>query len=197
MDEPFAAVDPVVRHELQQEFLRIQRELAKTIVFVTHDIDEAVLLGDKIAVFQQGGTLAQFDTPQALLTTPANPFVASFLGSGRGLRSLQFFDIDTVKLDSSDVVAESDLAQSPPGWVLAVDGQRKPRGWVNRQDSGATHPAEPITRSSTNLRQALDKALLSPAKKVPVCDDDGRVLGTLAIEGIISAMDDPVAATAR
>jgi osmoprotectant transport system ATP-binding protein len=196
MDEPFAAVDPVVRHELQQEFLRIQRELAKTIVFVTHDIDEAVLLGDKIAVFAHGGTLAQFDTPQALLTTPANPFVAGFLGSGRGLRSLQFFDIDTVKLESSDVVAEADLPGSRTGWVLAVDGERRPIGWVNGQDSAATQPAEPVTRSSTNLRQALDKALLSPAKKVPVCDDDGRVLGTLAIEDIIAAMDDPVTAPA-
>jgi osmoprotectant transport system ATP-binding protein len=194
MDEPFAAVDPVVRHELQQEFLRVQRELAKTIVFVTHDIDEAVLLGDKIAVFQEGGTLAQFDTPQALLTAPANDFVAGFLGSGRGLRSLQFFDIDGLVLASSDVVEEKDLAShSRPGgegWVLAVDGERHPRGWVSVGRTGPqTHPADPITLSTTNLRQALDRALLSPAKKVPVCDDDGRVLGTLGIGEIVAAMD--------
>ena len=192
MDEPFAAVDPVVRHELQQEFLRVQRELAKTIVFVTHDIDEAVLLGDKIAVFQEGGTVAQFDTPQALLTTPANDFVAGFLGSGRGLRSLQFFGIDDLKLSSSDVVAEDDLPSRSGGWVLAVDGQRQPRGWVDLDDTGGahrTHPTEPIIMGAANLRQALDKALLSPAKKVPVCDDAGRVLGTLGIGEIVAAMD--------
>ena len=189
MDEPFAAVDPVVRHDLQQEFLRVQRELAKTIVFVTHDIDEAVLLGDRIAIFQEGGTLAQFDTPQTLLTSPANDFVASFLGSGRGLRSLQFFGIDGLKLDSSDVVAEADAA-SRGGWVLTVDGQRHPLGWIKPDGTGSgTHPADPVTLASSNLRQALDKALLSPARRVPVCDDDGRVLGTLGIDEIVSAMD--------
>jgi osmoprotectant transport system ATP-binding protein len=186
MDEPFAAVDPVVRHELQQEFLRVQRELAKTIVFVTHDIDEAVLLGDEIAVFQQGGTLAQLDTPQALLTTPASDFVASFLGSGRGLRSLQFLDIDGLTLDSSDVVADGDLASRPGGWVLATDEQRRPTGWVDGA-GGLPHPAEWIIKGATNLRQALDKALLSPAKRVPVCDADGRVLGTLGIAEIVAA----------
>ncbi|MCV7421819.1 ATP-binding cassette domain-containing protein [Mycobacterium yunnanensis] len=187
MDEPFAAVDPVVRHDLQQEFLRVQRELAKTIVFVTHDIDEAVLLGDKIAIFQQGGTLAQFDTPQALLTTPANDFVASFLGAGRGLRSLQFVGVGDLKLDTFDVVAESELADTD-GWTLVVDDQRRPRGWVNR-GTGPNHPADPIELETTNLRQALDRALLSPAKRVPVCDADGRVLGTLGIGEIVTAMD--------
>ena len=198
MDEPFAAVDPVVRHELQQEFLRVQRELAKTIVFVTHDIDEAVLLGDKIAVFQEGGTLAQFDTPQALLTTPANDFVASFLGSGRGLRSLQFVGIGGLRLSTSDVMAEGESpAPGSRGWTLTVDGRRHPRGWVDARDPGVTHPADPITQSTTNVRQALDKALLSPSRRVPVCDDDGRVLGTLAMEDIVSAMDDPETAAAR
>ena len=194
MDEPFAAVDPVVRHDLQQEFLRVQRELAKTIVFVTHDIDEAVLLGDKIAIFQAGGTLAQFDTPQALLTEPANDFVASFLGAGRGLRSLQFLGIEELALSSSDVVAEGDLADratsGSAGWVLAVDAERRPRGWVSLADGPApAQSAEPITLGATNLRQALDRALLSPAKKVPVCDNEGRVLGTLGMDEIVSAMD--------
>ena len=192
MDEPFAAVDPVVRHELQQEFLRVQRELAKTIVFVTHDIDEAVLLGDKIAIFEQGGTLAQFDTPQALLATPANDFVAGFLGSGRGLRSLQFVGIEDLTLVATDVVAESDVARHATnggGWVLTVDGRRRPRGWVSLADPGASaHPADPVTRGATNVRQALDKALLSPSRRVPVCDDDGGVLGTLGMAEIVSAM---------
>jgi osmoprotectant transport system ATP-binding protein len=190
MDEPFAAVDPVVRHELQQEFLRVQRELAKTIVFVTHDIDEAVLLGDKIAVFQQGGKVAQFDTPQALLTAPANDFVAGFLGSGRGLRSLQFFGIDGLEPSSADVASEEEVASRRGGWVLVVDGRRQPRGWTDLDDGGADRPrpAESITAGQTNLRQALDKALLSPARRVPVCDAEGRVLGTLGIAEIVAAM---------
>ena len=188
MDEPFAAVDPVVRHDLQQEFLRVQRELAKTIVFVTHDIDEAVLLGDRIAIFAHGGTLAQFDTPEALLTTPANDFVASFLGAGRGLRSLQFRGIDGLALDTSDVVEEGDLASRGSGWVLTVDARRHASGWVDRA-TDVTHPADSITLGATNLRQALDRALLSPAKRVPVCDADGRVLGTLGIGEIVTAMD--------
>jgi osmoprotectant transport system ATP-binding protein len=181
MDEPFAAVDPVVRHELQQEFLRIQGEVAKTIVFVTHDIDEAVLLGDKIAVFQTGGTLAQIDSPQALLASPANDFVASFLGSGRGLRSMQFFGIEDLTLAPADADGN--------GWALAVDGDHRPRGWVQNGTSEHEHPVDPITLGAGNLRQALDKALLSPAKKVPVCDDDGRVLGTLGIDAIVAAME--------
>ncbi|MEO5663809.1 MAG: ATP-binding cassette domain-containing protein [Nocardioides sp.] len=88
MDEPFGAVDPVVRHRLQDEFLRLQRELGKTVVLVTHDIDEAVRMGDRVAVFAVGGRLAQYATPMELLARPADDFVADFVGSTRGLRRL-------------------------------------------------------------------------------------------------------------
>ncbi|TNY38523.1 ATP-binding cassette domain-containing protein [Thermomonospora catenispora] len=91
MDEPFSAVDPIVRAGLQEEFLRLQRELEKTIVFVTHDIDEAVKLGHRIAVFRVGGVLAQYATPDELLDRPADDFVADFLGGERGIRRLRFF----------------------------------------------------------------------------------------------------------
>jgi osmoprotectant transport system ATP-binding protein len=91
MDEPFSAVDPIVRTQLQDEFLRIQADLAKTIVFVTHDIDEAVKLGDRIAVFAKGGKVAQLATPEELLATPAPGFVTEFLGGERGLKKLRFF----------------------------------------------------------------------------------------------------------
>jgi osmoprotectant transport system ATP-binding protein len=90
MDEPFSAVDPVVRDVLQKEFLRLQAELGKTIAFVTHDIDEAIKLGDKVAIFRVGGRLAQVGTPQELLDNPADEFVADFVGRDRGFRALSF-----------------------------------------------------------------------------------------------------------
>lgn len=90
MDEPFSAVDPIVRAGLQDEFLRLQDEVEKTIVFVTHDIDEAVKLGHRIAVFQVGGRLAQYTTPDELLSAPADDFVSDFLGGDRGIRRLRF-----------------------------------------------------------------------------------------------------------
>src|SRR5690606_9744873 len=93
MDEPFSALDPVVRHELQEEFAKLGPELGTTIVFVTHDIDEAIRLGDRIAVFATGGTLAQFSSPEELLHSPANDFVAGFVGKDRGYRALSFHGV--------------------------------------------------------------------------------------------------------
>jgi osmoprotectant transport system ATP-binding protein len=110
MDEPFGAVDPVVRVRLQDEFLRLQRELGKTVVFVTHDIDEAVRMGDRIAVFATGGHLAQYDVPARVLGAPADDFVADFVGSARGLRRLSVTPIDPAHLESLDGVNLGDLA---------------------------------------------------------------------------------------
>jgi osmoprotectant transport system ATP-binding protein len=108
MDEPFSAVDPVVRAQLQQELLRLQGELGKTIVFVTHDIDEAVVLGDLVAVLREGGHLAQVDTPQRLLESPADDFVADFVGRDRGFRGLSF-------LGAADLPVEPYAGAVPPG----------------------------------------------------------------------------------
>ena len=110
MDEPFGAVDPVVRVRLQDEFLRLQRELGKTVVLVTHDIDEAVRMGDRVAIFAQGGRLAQFSTPAELLGRPADDFVADFVGSTRGLRRLTVTPIDPANLEPLDGVSTGDLA---------------------------------------------------------------------------------------
>ena len=110
MDEPFGAVDPVVRVRLQDEFLRLQRELGKTVVLVTHDIDEAVRMGDRVAVFATGGRLAQFATPAELLGRPADDFVADFVGSTRGLRRLTVTPIDPAHLEPLDGVSTGDLA---------------------------------------------------------------------------------------
>ena len=109
MDEPFGAVDPVVRVRLQDEFLRLQRELGKTVVLVTHDIDEAVRMGDRVAVFAEGGRLAQFSTPAELLGRPADDFVADFVGSTRGLRRLTVTPIDPAHLEPLDGVSTGDL----------------------------------------------------------------------------------------
>jgi osmoprotectant transport system ATP-binding protein len=109
MDEPFGAVDPVVRVRLQDEFLRLQRDLGKTVVLVTHDIDEAVRMGDRVAVFAAGGRLAQYATPVQLLAKPADDFVADFVGSTRGLRRLAVTPIDPAHLEPLDGVRAGDL----------------------------------------------------------------------------------------
>ena len=109
MDEPFGAVDPVVRVRLQDEFLRLQRDLGKTVVLVTHDIDEAVRMGDRVAVFEPGGRLAQFATPAELLGRPADDFVADFVGSERGLRRLTVTPIDPEHLESLEGVSAGSL----------------------------------------------------------------------------------------
>jgi osmoprotectant transport system ATP-binding protein len=99
MDEPFSAVDPIVRTRLQEEFLRLQAEVRKTIVLVTHDLDEAVRLGDRIAVLSEGGRLEQYDTPAALLGSPASPFVREFVGADRGIRRLAVTPVTRDVLD--------------------------------------------------------------------------------------------------
>ena len=112
MDEPFGAVDPVVRGRLQEEFSRLQRELGKTVVFVTHDIDEAVLLGDRVAVFAEGGRLLQYDTPARLLARPVNDEVATFVGAERGLRRLSVTLIEHAHLEPVDGVKAAELAST-------------------------------------------------------------------------------------
>jgi osmoprotectant transport system ATP-binding protein len=110
MDEPFGAVDPIVRMRLQDEFLRLQRELGKTVLFVTHDIEEAVKMGDKVAVFAAGGRLAQYAVPAEILGSPADDFVAEFVGGTRGLRRLAVTPIDRAALSPLDAVSTGDLA---------------------------------------------------------------------------------------
>ncbi len=138
MDEPFGAVDPIVRSRLQEEFLRLQREVKKTIVFVTHDIDEAIKMGDKIAILKQGGVLQQYDTPAAILAEPANEFVEDFLGAERGLKRLALIPVSDVTADEGPLVTPGDdietarkrAAEHSLDWVVMVDGDRRLLGWV-------------------------------------------------------------------
>src|SRR3954447_11589124 len=123
MDEPFSAVDPVVREQLQNEFLRLQGELGKTIVFVTHDIDEAIKLGDKVAVMRVGGHLAQLAAPAELLSRPVDAFVAGFVGRDRGYRALGFTSAGTFETHDEPTVTMGDaLPTGADDWLLAVDG---------------------------------------------------------------------------
>src|SRR3712207_512801 len=135
MDEPFSAVDPIVREDLQDELLRLQSGLGKTIVFVTHDIDEAVKLGDKVAVMRVGGKLAQFDTPSARLASPADDFLASFVGRDRGYRALGFLGASEIPLGPVSTVpvgtpvADARGMLSQAGWAVVVDSAKRPLGW--------------------------------------------------------------------
>ncbi|HEY9304617.1 MAG TPA: ABC transporter ATP-binding protein, partial [Mycobacterium sp.] len=133
MDEPFSAVDPIVRFELQREILRLQAELHKTIVFVTHDIDEAVHLADRVAVFGPGGSLQQYEEPARLLSRPANDFVSRMIGAGRGYRWLQFLDAAQLPVREIHQIAESAIAdaQLRDGWTLVVKADGAPVGWID------------------------------------------------------------------
>jgi osmoprotectant transport system ATP-binding protein len=211
MDEPFSAVDPIVREGLQEELLRLQAELAKTIVFVTHDIDEAIKLGDKVAVLRTGGVLAQFDPPAALLARPVDDFVASFVGRDRGYRALGFLaaagltlgELSMVPLGSTAANAKAALAD---GWAVVVDEARHPLGWLNADrlatvDGAAAVTEELLIRGGSlytvdanagitagSLRSALDAALSSPAALGIAVDSDGAVLGSVDAADVLSAL---------
>jgi osmoprotectant transport system ATP-binding protein len=197
MDEPFSAVDPVVRDQLQREFLRLQEELQKTIVFVTHDIDEAIRLGDRVAVMAVGGRLAQLAAPAELLAMPADPFVAGFVGRDRGYRALGFVSAEvatepepTVRL-GAPVRAARDVADGD--WVLVVDDAGEPQGWLYlaraTEDDVVTAPmlnlGGTLAPAGGTLRQALDSALSSPSGRGVVVDGDGRVAGTVTAARVL------------
>ena len=205
MDEPFSAVDPVVREQLQNEFLRLQSELGKTIAFVTHDIDEAIKLGDWVAVMRVGGTLAQFATPAELLSEPADAFVAGFVGRDRGYRALAFTASGSLPLSDERPVALGEpmrLARdrSRDGWTLVVDGGHEPQGWVAVGGLSDGALAGTVTREQLNLggtlarqsgtlREALDAALSSPSGRGVIVDDDGRLAGTVVPGDVLARIE--------
>jgi osmoprotectant transport system ATP-binding protein len=188
MDEPFSAVDPVVRKGLQDEFLRLQTELHKTIVLVTHDIDEAVKLGDLVCVLEVGGRIGQFDTPEQLLAAPANAFVEEFLGSDRGVRRLSFVHSDALTLDVDRLVPTGPTSAADT-WRLVVDGDQRPEGWLA---PGSTGDLLPVGRAFTvgrdSLRAALDSAVLNPSGDAIGVDGDGKVVGLADREEITGAL---------
>ena len=178
MDEPFSAVDPIVRDGLQNEFLRLQSELGKTIAFVTHDIDEAIKLGDNVAILRVGGRLAQLGSPQELLDDPADEFVADFVGRDRGFRALSF--ITAQKLEVEPVSAYVDRGRD---LCLVLDDAGRPRGW--RVDGHHGLRALPGTfRVEDTLRLVTDLAITSPAGAAVRVDTDGLADGVVAHEAV-------------
>ncbi|MEV0144185.1 MULTISPECIES: ABC transporter ATP-binding protein [unclassified Nonomuraea] len=188
MDEPFSAVDPVVRASLQDELLRLQAELNKTIVFVTHDIDEAIKLGDRVAVLRVGGRLAQLAAPKTLLSEPADDFVREFLGHDRGIRRLQFVSTEGLRLRADLTVPAGFSGGSPEPWVLVVSEDGRPVGWVPGAGNGAPEPYGTFRPGHDSMRSALDAALLSPSGCAVAVDEDGKVVGVATREALDEAL---------
>jgi osmoprotectant transport system ATP-binding protein len=202
MDEPFSAVDPVVRERLQSEFLRLQETVRKTIVFVTHDIEEAVRLGDRIAVMSGGGTVEQFAPPAELLGAPATPFVADFVGADRGLKRLAVTGIDPADLEQPPVVhvddsladARAAMQRTGARWAVVLDDRQALHGWISAEratGSGTVRDAakrmEAWVPIEASLKTAFSVMLQLEAGWVAVLDDD-RFCGVLTPESLHRAL---------
>jgi osmoprotectant transport system ATP-binding protein len=209
MDEPFGAVDPIRRERLQNEFLRLQEQVRKTIIFVTHDVDEAIKMGDRIAILKRGGILAQYDTPAATLANPASEFVERFVGADRGLKRLSLArvrDLDPIAPvvvrageDRADVRRRLDRAEELE-YALLVDGESRPLGWIDQHDlagdgpidAGAATPGAPTVEPESTLRDALSAMLGSSVQLGVVVDAGGRVLGLVSVDAIGDRLRAPV-----
>jgi osmoprotectant transport system ATP-binding protein len=204
MDEPFGAVDPIVRERLQNEFLRLQEGLAKTILFVTHDIDEAIKMGDLVAVMQVGGKLAQFGTPAEILAAPASDFVARFVGADRGLKRLSLLRVRDLALRSvvtaqpgEDAAAVRRRAVDDPfGYLLLVDAARRPIGWIERRQiptdgplsEAQAVPMSPLLNQRATLKDALSLLLDADVQAGIVVDRHGATLGVVTVAMIAEVM---------
>ena len=201
MDEPFGAVDPVTRQRLQQQFIELQAELKKTIVFVTHDIEEAATLGDRIAVLSKGGVLEQYDTPAEVLGRPATGFVADFVGADRGVRRLAVMHIQPGDLFQPPEVdpgrsmseARAAVAGSDSRWAVVVDADRRLHGWIDLHPGPvgpvAEHlvPFEVQLPLGTSLRAAFGEMLQHDVRWIPVVDGP-RYLGVVTPNRLHAAM---------
>src|SRR5947209_5731077 len=198
MDEPFGAVDPIVRERLQNEFLRIHRTLGTTVLFVTHDIDEAIKMGTRVAVMQQGGHLAQYAPPTELLLHPANDFVARFVGTDRGLKRLTLLTVAEAKVQAGVVARVGEGAraawrralEAENRWVLLLDRDDRPQGWIRVEQLAREGPltadsvdaSSPLVHYETTLRDALSMLLASAVQTAVVVDERGRYAGILTLD---------------
>jgi osmoprotectant transport system ATP-binding protein len=206
MDEPFGAVDPITRQRLQDELLRLQDELRKTIVFVTHDFDEAVKLGDRIAILQQGSEIVQYDTPEQILANPANDFVRSFVGHGAALKQLTLARVRDVELHEAAVThlggdpAEAIRAARAIDreHVIVLDAQDRPLRWLSLDELQQPRSLESMTRDeelekvslASTLNDALDNMLTSSHGVVVVTGRRNAYQGVIRVETIMDAMAD-------
>ncbi|MFI6349528.1 ABC transporter ATP-binding protein [Streptomyces sp. NPDC050560] len=204
MDEPFGAVDPITRDHLQDELIRLQHELHKTIVFVTHDFDEAIKLGDRIAVLREQSHIAQFDTPEAILTHPADDFVSGFVGAGAALKRLNLTrvrdvgitDYPTVSLDDPLQHIFDRLRSEKTNELLLLDRKRRPYKWLRRGDltlakgslaRAGTLVHDTVTRDAT-LRDALEAVLTDNAGRVAVTGRRGEYEGVVDMETLMNSV---------
>lgn len=202
MDEPFGAIDPITRDRLQNEFLRLQGTLGRTIVFVTHDIDEAIKMGDRIAVLRTGGHLAQYATPAELLLDPADEFVERFVGADRALkrlalgraRDLPLLPVVTVQDNDPSDWVRNKLKDAPVPYPLVVDSSGRPVAWLDDEDlrqdrvRAADGSGVAIVDQDAVLRDAFSVVLQHRVRYAVVVDGRGGVLGALSTEGIADVL---------
>ncbi|MGC0141483.1 ABC transporter ATP-binding protein [Pseudactinotalea sp. Z1732] len=205
MDEPFGAIDPITRDRLQNEFLRLQAEVRKTIVFVTHDIDEAIKMGDRIAILREGSHVAQYDTPEQILTAPADDFVSEFIGRGASLKRLNLSrvaDIElrpwpTVSLDTPPAEALQTLRGVAEASLLVLDEAGRPRRWVNAEDLSRADgrrldqvglAPRAVVEPRATLSDALNELITARYAITLVVDDTGAYQGVVDIDQINEAI---------
>jgi osmoprotectant transport system ATP-binding protein len=210
MDEPFGAIDPISRERLQNEFLRLQAEIRKTVLFVTHDIDEAIKIGDRIAVMREGGRVEQYATPAELLMAPATEFVEDFVGADRALKRLALMRVRDINLweaplafvgqATAEVRAKLAAADVEVPYPLLVDGERRPLGWLSERDLArdvvperADSPLGPVLEGDDVMRDALADLLQAQSQYAPVVDRHGRIDGVLSVEIISEFLGSPEA----
>ena len=202
MDEPFGAIDPITRDRLQNEFLLVQERIKKTIVFVTHDIDEAIKMGDRIAILREQSHIAQFDTPERILVEPADDYVSDFIGRGASLKRLSLSRVRDVELHEWPTVAESASADevrhtlegSDKSAVLVLDDQQRPVQWVNADHlRRASHgsrvgeiglPADAVVQPNATLSDTLNEMLTARYSCAIVVDSDRAYQGIVDIDTI-------------
>jgi osmoprotectant transport system ATP-binding protein len=203
MDEPFGAVDPITRGNLQDELLRLQSALGKTIVFVTHDFDEAVKLGDKIAVLGNGSSILQYDTPEAILANPADDTVAGFVGAGASLKQLTLLRVREVELGADPVLARlgdepadvrQKLTERKGTYALVLDDRDRPVRWVHIRDLGsasslatAGKPLGDLVSLQSTLQDALE-AILAEGGSVPVTGPRGEYAGMIELDTVMATV---------
>ncbi len=207
MDEPFGAVDPITRDRLQNEFLRLQERLHKTIIFVTHDIDEAIKMGDQIVILQVGGLIQQIGSPDEILASPANDFVADFVGSDRGLKRLSLIRVGdmyqqhpSVQVSEVAEVAIERMDKAGVRSLVVLDRERHVLGYLTRKDAekhprrlvaDVMNPLEVYTEKQSTLRDAFSEMLTNTIRMLPVVDDDDRYLGVVTTDAVQNAISTP------
>ena len=204
MDEPFGAIDPITRDRLQDEFLRLQQEIRKTIVFVTHDIDEAIKMGDRIAILRTQSKIAQYDTPEKILTDPADDFVADFIGAGASIKRLRLSTVEEIepadwpvaRLSDSREVVRNEIQNSAKDYALLLDDRERPKRWVTAEHlergtpvEEAGRPAVAIVETGANLYDTLDTMITSYKGSAIVVDESGRYKGVVDFDTVLEAIN--------